>query len=84
MKKQTGIAKDQYKFFRDQINAINNNREDVVKAEYGIKTKDGADEIEMLRNVKATSLEESIGEKVKLRRRKVETLKGLRIEKIIR
>ena len=40
MKKQTGIAKDQYKSFKDQINVINNNREDDVKTEYGVKTED--------------------------------------------
>ena len=31
MKKQTDIAKDQYKSFKDQINVNNNNREDDVK-----------------------------------------------------
>ena len=41
MKKQTGIAKDQYKFFKDQINVINNRREDGVKTEVGVKTEDG-------------------------------------------
>ena len=28
MKKETGIAKDQYKFLKDQMNAINNKRGD--------------------------------------------------------
>ena len=40
LKKQTGIAKDQYKFFKDQINVINNKREDGVKTEVGVKTED--------------------------------------------
>ena len=31
LKKQTGIAKDQHKFFKDQINANSNNRKDGVK-----------------------------------------------------
>ena len=32
MKKQTGIAKDRYKFFKDQMNVINiNNRKDDIK-----------------------------------------------------
>ena len=35
MKKQTDIAKDQYKFFKDQINLNDNNREDYVKTEDG-------------------------------------------------
>ena len=30
LKKQTDIAKGQYKFLKDQINVINNNREDGV------------------------------------------------------
>ena len=40
-KKHTDIAKGQYKFFKDQINVINNNREDDVKVEDGFKTEDG-------------------------------------------
>ena len=40
LKKQTDIAKHQYKFFKDQMNIINNNREDGVKAEDGFKTED--------------------------------------------
>lgn len=38
LKKKIGIAKAQYKAFKDQINVINNNREDDVKTEYGFKT----------------------------------------------
>ena len=34
LKKQTGIAKIQYKFFKDHMNAINNNRK------YNIKKQD--------------------------------------------
>ena len=41
MKKQTGFAKEKYKSFEDKINVTNNNREDDVKAEVGVKTKDG-------------------------------------------
>ena len=33
MKKLTGIEKDQCKFLKDQINFINNNKEDGVKVE---------------------------------------------------
>ena len=40
-KKQTDIAKDQYKLFKDQINIINDNGEDGVKAGDGFKTEDG-------------------------------------------
>ena len=40
LKKQTDIPKHQYKFFKDQMNIINNNREDGVKAEDGFKTED--------------------------------------------
>ena len=40
LKKKIGIAKAQYKAFKDQINVINNNREDDVKTEYGFKTWD--------------------------------------------
>ena len=40
-KKQNGITKDPYKFFKDQVNFINNNKEDDVKAEIGVKTEDG-------------------------------------------
>ena len=40
MKKQTGIVKDQYKFFKDWKNAINYNREDNVKVEDDVKTED--------------------------------------------
>ena len=32
LKKRTGLAKDQYRLFIDQINVINNNRENDVKA----------------------------------------------------
>ena len=35
LRKETGIAKDQYKFFKGQINVVNNKREDDVKAEDG-------------------------------------------------
>ena len=35
LKKQTGLAKDQYRLFIDQINVINNNRENDVKARDG-------------------------------------------------
>ena len=47
MIRQTGIAKDQYKLFKDQVNVINNNREydveaeDNIKTENGVKAKDG-------------------------------------------
>ena len=41
LKKQTGIAKDHYKFFTEQINTINNNREDDIQAEDCLKTEDG-------------------------------------------
>ena len=40
MKKQTDITKDQYKFFKDQINVIDNNKEDNAKEEDDGKTKD--------------------------------------------
>ena len=40
-KKQTGSAKDQYKFFKDQINVSNNNREDDAKAEVGAIIENG-------------------------------------------
>ena len=33
LKKQTGTAKDNYKFFKRPINVINNNREHGVKTE---------------------------------------------------
>ena len=33
IKKLTDIAKGQYNFFKDQINIVNSNREDSVKAE---------------------------------------------------
>ena len=33
LKKQTDIAKDQYKFYKDQMNVNNNNREDRVEVE---------------------------------------------------
>ena len=36
-----GIAKDHYKFFKEQINVINNNRDDDVNAEDCVKTEDG-------------------------------------------
>ena len=39
------------------------------------------DEIEMLRSVKATPLEETSAEKVELRKQKVETFKRLRVER---
>ena len=35
LKKQTGIAKDQYKFSKDQINVNNDNRKDDIKKEDG-------------------------------------------------
>ena len=35
LRKETGIAKDQHKFFKGQINVVNNKREDDVKAEDG-------------------------------------------------
>ena len=41
LKKQTSIAKDQYKSFKDQINVVNNKREDRIKAEDGVETEDG-------------------------------------------
>ena len=41
-KKQTDIAKDQYKLFKDLINVINNNKKDGFKREDGDKTEDGA------------------------------------------
>ena len=41
LKKQTSIPKDQYKLFKDQINVVNNKREDGVKAEDVAKTEDG-------------------------------------------
>ena len=41
LKKQRSIAKDQYKFFEDQINLVNKKREDDVKAEDGVKRKNG-------------------------------------------
>ena len=37
-----GIAKDQYKLFKDQISVVNNKREDDAKVEDGVKTEDGA------------------------------------------
>ena len=37
-----GIAKDQYRLFKDQISVVNNKREDDVKVEDGVKTEDGA------------------------------------------
>ena len=40
MKKQTVIAIDQYRFFKNQINVTNNNKEDYVKTEDDFKTKD--------------------------------------------
>ena len=42
LKKQTDIGKNQYKVLKDQINIINSNREDSIKAENGIKREDGA------------------------------------------
>ena len=41
LKKQIDIAKGQYKFLKDQINVINNNSEDGVQVENGVKTEDG-------------------------------------------
>ena len=41
LKKQTGIAKDQYQFFKDQVDVSYNNKEDDVKAEVGVITEDG-------------------------------------------
>ena len=41
LKKQTGIAKDQYKFFKDEVKVINNNRENHVKVEDSVKTEGG-------------------------------------------
>ena len=38
LKKNTGTAKDHYKVFKDEIN-VNNNREDDVNAENGVKTE---------------------------------------------
>ena len=35
LRKETDIAKDQYNFFKGQINVVNNKREDDVKAEDG-------------------------------------------------
>ena len=35
LEKQTGIAKDQYKLFKGQINVININKEDGIKPEKG-------------------------------------------------
>ena len=37
LKKQTGIAKDQYKFFKDQINVNNINRENILVRAYNFK-----------------------------------------------
>ena len=41
LKKQNGIAKDQYKFFKNQVNVINNNREDNVQGEDSVRIEDG-------------------------------------------
>ena len=40
-KKQTNIAKDQHRFFKDQINAVNksNKNKDGGKEEHGVKTE---------------------------------------------
>ena len=35
------IAKDQYKLFKNQINASNNNRKNNIKTEDGVKAEDG-------------------------------------------
>ena len=50
MKKQTDIVKDQYKFFKDQINVNNNNRED------NIKTEDGDGRVEVVSGEKVVLL----------------------------
>ena len=42
LKKQAGIAKDQYQFFKDQINILDNNKEYGGKAEDIVKPADGA------------------------------------------
>ena len=41
LKKQTGIIKDQYKFFKYQINVLSRKREDGVKAGDVVKIEDG-------------------------------------------
>ena len=40
-KKQTNLAKDQHKLFKDKIHVIKNNRKDGVKGENDNKTEDG-------------------------------------------
>ena len=42
LKKQPGIAKDQYQYFKDQINILDNNKEYGSKVEDIVKLADGA------------------------------------------
>ena len=61
-------------------------KHDKINSNLKKNSKDGnpIDEIEMLRNVKSKPPEESIAERLKLRRQKAETLKRLRREKMKR
>ena len=51
-------------------------------SKHGSPVDEIIDKIEMPRNVKATLLEESIAERVRLRKQKAETLKRLTVEKV--
>ena len=53
-KKQTDIVKDQYKFFKNQINVVNNKREDSVRAGVCVKTENS----EIIDNVHHTYFSE--------------------------